>query len=178
VTVKRREVDRLVQALRSWEEGLARLGECIVQFQRIEDAVSICISAMIGRSRQIGRIVTAEMSFRTRVATFGALFQHLLKSTTLPPDVVDLIGRLHWAEQERNTLVHSLWDASESRPDSIVRSKRAIRKQQLRVAAEHLTPDSLEDLNRLLEGVVTDLIYLTSLHLPQLESRLLSRRPG
>ena len=70
--MKRKEIDKLVQALTSWEQGLARLGECIVQFQVIEDALSICISAMIGRSRKVGGIVTSEMSFRARLSVYGA----------------------------------------------------------------------------------------------------------
>ena len=171
--MRRRKVEKLVQSLTSWEDGLARLGECIVQFQRIEDAVATCISAMVGRSRKVGAIITAEMSFRARVATFGALFAYSLKSNTLPEDITELISRLHWAEEQRNMLVHSLWDASESKPDSIRREKKSIRKSKLAVAEEHFTPDGLDDLNRLLEGVVTDLFYLTSEHLPNLEKRLL-----
>jgi len=162
-----------VQSLASWEDGLARLGECIVQFQRIENAVAACISAMVGRSRKVGKILTVEMSFRARVATFGALFAYSLKSATLPEDITELILRLHWAEQQRNTLVHSLWDASESKPDSIRREKKSIRKSKLTVAEEHFTPDDLVDLNRLFEGIVTDLFYLTSEHLPKVEKGLL-----
>lgn len=169
----RRTVEKMVQSLTSWEDGLARLGECIVQFQRIEDALSVCISAMVGRSRKVGEIITAEMSFRARVATFGALFAHSLKSSTLPEDITELISRLHWAEQQRNTLVHSLWDASETKPDSILRKKKAIRKSNLAIAEEHFTPEDLEDLNRLFEGIVTDLLFLSSEHLPSIEKRLL-----
>lgn len=127
--MQRKKIDKLVQALTSWEEGLAHLGECVVQFQRIEDALSMCISAMIGRSRKVGEIVTSEMSFRARVSVFGALFVHSLRKASLPDDVVELLQRLHWAEHQRNILVHSLWDATESKPDSIRREKKAIRKR-------------------------------------------------
>ena len=171
--MRRRTVEKMVQSLTSWEDGLARLGECIVQFQRIEDALSVCISAMVGRSRKVGEIITAEMSFRARVATFGALFAHSLKSSTLPEDITELISRLHWAEQQRNTLVHSLWDASETKPDSILRKKKAIRKSNLAISEEHFTPEDIEDLNRLFEGIVTDLFFLSSEHLPSIEKRLL-----
>ena len=92
-----KKIDELIQALASWEEGLARLGECIVQFQRIEDALSICISAMIGRSRKVGEIITSEMSYRARVSVYGALFLYSLKADILPEDVADLIKRLYWA---------------------------------------------------------------------------------
>ena len=170
--MQRSEIEKAVQALSSWEQGMARLGECIVQFQRIENILAVCISAMVGRSRRVGEIITAEMSFRGRVSTFGALFAHCLKADALPEDVTELISRLHWAEQQRNVLVHSLWDASETEPDCIRREKRAIRRSALKVAEEHWTPNELDDLNRLFEGIVTDLMYLTSTHLPNIEKRL------
>jgi hypothetical protein len=144
------------------------LGECVVQFQRIDGCLSICIGRMIGRDRRIGAIVTSEMSYRTKVTVFGALFARHLRCEILPTDVLELIARLHWAEEERNKLVHSLWDASETKPDSILREKKAIRKRAYRVTAEHLTPEDLEELSRLFEGVITDIIYLTSEHLPKL----------
>ena len=171
--MQRKKFEKLVQALTSWEDGMARLGECIVQFQRIEDAISVCISAMVGKSRKVGEIITAEMSFRARVATFGALFAYSLKSESLPEDIAELVSRLHWAEQQRNTLAHSLWDASEGKPDSIRREKKSIRKGKLAIAEEHFTPGVLDELNRLFEGIVTDLFFLTSEHLPKIEKRLL-----
>jgi hypothetical protein len=161
--------ERLMQALNSWEEGLARLGECVVQFQRIEEMLGICISTMIGRSRKVGEIVTSEMSFRGRVSVFGALFRHRLRGRPFPEDVVELLKRLHRAEEERNNLVHSIWDASEAKPETIRREKKAVRKTVFSVAREHRTPDELDDLNRMFEGIVEDLIYLTSEHLPNLD---------
>jgi len=161
IELKSKEHKNLVIALASWETGLAKLGECIVQFQRIEEVLSICISSMIGRSRKIGKIVTTEMSYRARVAVFRALFIHHLDADKLHGDILELITRLNWAEQERNSLVHSLWDASEEFPETIMRSKAACRKQGLKVDKEHITPEDLEDLVNLYEGIATDLIYLT-----------------
>lgn len=170
--MKRKQLERLTQCLSSWEAGLARLGECIVQFQRIEDTLGMCISAMIGRSRKVGEIIAAEMSFRNKISIYKALFLHNLGKDTLPDDIIELIQRIQWAEQQRNTLVHSLWDASEAKPGCIKREKKAIRKKGFVVAKEHLTPDELEDLHRMFEGIVTDLFYLTSMYLPKVEKRL------
>ena len=63
--------ERLLQALNSWEEGLARLAECIVTFQRIEEMLGFCISTMIGRSRKIGEIVTARCRFAHGYQSLG-----------------------------------------------------------------------------------------------------------
>jgi len=158
-------------ALISWEQGVGKLGECIVQFQRIEEVLSICISAMVGRTKTIGRIVTAEMSYRAKVSVYRALFIHHSGANPLHEDISDLVRRLTWAEQERNQLVHSLWDASEELPETIKRSKAACRKQGLKVDQEHIAPEDLEDLANLYEGIATDLIYLTELHLPKIHLR-------
>ena len=52
--MKQKKADKFIQSLISWEAGIARLGECIVQFQRIEDILGMCISAIIGRNREVG----------------------------------------------------------------------------------------------------------------------------
>lgn len=168
----KKQVEKWATALRSWEEGLARLGESIVGFQRIEDILAFCISAMIGRSRKLGEIITCEMSFRAKLSTFAALFAHLHHEKKLPKDITELISRLHWAEQERNRIAHSLWEANEQQPTTILRSKRAIRKKLYSVDEELYMPEDLEELCKLFEGICTDFLYLTGEHLPKLSDRL------
>lgn len=57
-------------------------------------------------------------------------------------------------------------------PDTIRREKTSSKKGRLTVTEEHLTPDDLEELGRLFEGIATDLFYLTSKHIPKLEDKL------
>ena len=167
--MKSKDHEKLVTALMSWENGLNKLGKCIVQFQLIEEVLSVCISSMVGRSRKIGKIVTTEMSYKARVAVYRALFIHHFGTDSLPDDILELISRLNWAEQERNSLVHSLWDASEEFPETIMRSKAACRKKGLNVDKEHIRPEELEDLANLYEGIATDLTYLTERYLPKVK---------
>jgi len=167
-----RTLQRGARVLLSWEHGVARLGECLVWFQRIEDSLSICISALIGSSRRVGAIVTSEMSFRAKIAVYSALCHHALRAERLPEDLRQLVARLHWAEQERNTIAHSLWDASEKLPDTIRREKTSSHKGRFTMTAEHFTPEDLEDLKDLFEGIVTDLSYLTAMFIPRLRRRL------
>jgi hypothetical protein len=92
--MRSRTLKRNITMLESWEDGLARIGEVIVHFQRIEEAISQCIAAMVSRERQIGEIVTSELSFRAKVNVFGALFLYRSRLVNLPSDVSELIGRL------------------------------------------------------------------------------------
>jgi hypothetical protein len=170
----KRTIERWAKSLASWEHGLARLGECVAHFQRIDEALNICISALIGRSRKIGEIVTSEMSFRGKVAVYSALCHHALGVENLPEDIRGLVARLHWAEQERNTISHSLWDASKKNPNAIRREKTSSKKGRLKVTEELLTPEDLEELGHLFEGIATDLFYLSAKHIPKLEGKLRS----
>ena len=172
MAISKRALEKLTTSLASWEHGLARLGESVAHFQRVDEALNICISALIGRSRKIGEIVTSEMSFRAKIAVYSALCHHTLRVDKLPDDLRELVSRLHWAEQERNTISHSLWDASEKFPDTIRREKTSSKKGRLTVTEEHVTPDDLEELGRLFEGIATDLFYLTAKHVPKLEDKL------
>jgi hypothetical protein len=87
--------------------------------------------------------------------------------SALPNDVAELVKRLNWANEERNNLVHSIWDASETRPDTILRSKKAVRVNGLKAISEHVSPDELSELSDLFEGIVTDLFWLTATHFPK-----------
>lgn len=172
MATSKRLIQRWATALLSWEHGLARLGECLVQFQRIEEALSICISALIGGSREVGAIVTSEMSFRAKVAVYSALCHHALRAEQLPEDLRQLVARLHWAEQERNTIAHSLWEASEKLPETIRREKTSSHKGRFTTTVEQVTPEDFQDLGNLFEGIATDLFYLTATHIPKLRRRL------
>jgi hypothetical protein len=168
----RKEIERAAESLASWEHGLARLGECVAHFQRIDEALNICISALIGSDRKVGEIVASEMSFRAKISVYSALCHNALRVEKLPQDLIELVSRLHWAEQERNALSHSLWDASEDNPGTIRREKTSSKRGKLTVVEENLTPEDLEELGKLFEGVATDLFYLTGKHIPKIEAKL------
>lgn len=166
------ELDEAATHLQAWQEGMASFGECIVWFQHIEHTLCVCISVMAGMPDEIGLIVTSEMSYRVRVATFAGLAQHLAKAEALPEDLFELVKRLRWAEEERNRLVHSVWDLHEETPGLLRREKGALRKNKYTSDVEDFHPDDLAELRALYEGIVTDLVYLTGKQFPDLEDRL------
>ncbi|MEP6890380.1 MAG: hypothetical protein ABI955_06760 [Nitrospirota bacterium] len=139
---------------------MARIGEVIVHFQRIEEAISQCIAAMVSRERPIGEIVTSELSFRAKVNVFGALFLHRSRLANLPSDVSELIGRLYTAEQRRNVIVHSCWGAIiTSLLLSSDKRLRAKAKKGLHKVTEEIEPEELEEDIRDFDRVADDLLY-------------------
>ena len=165
-------MDDVVASLQAWEVGVSYLAKSIIWFQRIENTICTCISVLSGMNDEVGDIVTSEMSFRAKVSILSALALYHSSTNDLHEDIQELIKRIRWAEQERNRLVHSMWDLSEDKPGTILREKASIRKGKHKVAQEEFIPEDLEDLRNLFEGINTDLIYLFSEHYPEFEERL------
>lgn len=161
-----KELDDISISLSAWEEGMAKFAECIVWFQYIEHTLSICIFVLADMDEEIGEVVVSQMSFKARVATLSALASHLAPNNELNDDISELFKRVRWAEQERNRLVHSMWDLSEEAPGTIDRRKASIKRNRHRIDEESFVPDDFEELQRLFEGINTDLVYLLSNHYP------------
>ncbi len=162
----------VVASLQAWEVGMSYFAKSIIWFQHIENTLCICISAFSGMDEEVGEIVTSEMSFRAKVSILSALAGFHSKTEDPHEDIQDLIKRVRWAEQERNRLVHSMWDLNEGKPGTILREKASIRKGKHKVAQEDFLPEDLQNLKGLFEGINTDLIYLFSEHYPEFEKRL------
>lgn len=158
---KANKLMKLTNAIISYENGMTQIGICIANFQMIEEVLSSSIAKMINRNKTIGMIVTSELSFRAKVSVFRALLIYRNNNEKLSEDLEDLIRRIYWAEQERNKLVHSIWDACRKKPETIIRKKISCRKKGLSIDWEHFTPEDLEELSGLYEGIATDIDYLT-----------------
>ena len=167
-----RELEDARNSLLAWDEGMTRFAESIVWFQNIEHTLSICICVFSRMDEQIGEIITARMSFKNRVDTLAALLSHYSDKKSMSDDVKQLINRLRWAEEERNRLVHSMWELSEENPGQIERTKRAIKKNKHQKEEELYFPADFEELQKLFEGINTDLVYLLSEAYPDFSDNL------
>jgi hypothetical protein len=127
---------------------------------------------MAGTTDEIGLIVTSQMSYKVRVTTYAGLAQHLVNATALPDDLAELVKRLWWAEEERNRLVHSIWDLCDENPGVLRREKGGLRKHKYTSDIEDFLPADLEELRDLYEGIVTDLVFLTGEQFPHLKEKL------
>jgi hypothetical protein len=167
-------VTRAQVALESWEEGLAHLGRCVVAFQQIDEVLNACISAMICRDKQVGSILTVELSFRAKISVYGALFLHRGALTEIPIDVREVIARVHEAEAQRNAYVHSHWDANMKHPGSVKRSKSICRARKgLSRNQEFPTPEELEVQSESFENIAEDLLFVTVEHFPKLQPTIM-----
>jgi hypothetical protein len=133
-------------------EILAELGKITVLFGLMEASLGEIIGRIItvgGRRRELGVIVTAELAFKQRVSAVNSL---LLLALGKDNEVVAQFDRvkplLFQAEQERNTIVHSVWakDAEAVDPHAVIRMK-ATTKPRHGLRTEFVAM-SLEDLQQ------------------------------
>jgi hypothetical protein len=150
---------RNLTILESWRDGMMQLGEAIASFQFLEEKISDCIAALIGRDRKIGRIISSELSFRAKVSVFVVLFLHRTTLSKLPDDMRNFVGKLYEAEQRRNTIVHSCWDANFQKPSTIKRRKRVCRRDGFKEIREHVEPLELEENTKAFENLAEDLLF-------------------
>jgi hypothetical protein len=158
--------------LEAWEAAMAAFGECIAWFQHIERTLCTCISAMAGMTEEVGLIVTSEMSYRIRVATYAGLAQYLSGTSELSKDLAELVKRLRGAEEQRNRLVHSTWDLSEEDPGVLLREKGALRKNVYAAHVENFKPDDLAGIREQYEAIDSDLLFVTGQAFPKIEDKL------
>jgi hypothetical protein len=63
------------------------IGDVIIAFEELDDAIAGAISGILNRGDEMGRIVTSQLSFRNKVDMFGALVKH--ESAQLNPRETD-----------------------------------------------------------------------------------------
>lgn len=111
------------------DEILAEIGKITVVFGLIEASLCEIITRIItvgGRVRELGVIVTAELSFKQRVSILTSL---LLLALERDSEVIKQCERikplLFDAEQKRNAVVHSAWakDSESVDPHGVIRMK-------------------------------------------------------
>ncbi len=120
------------------------LGEIIVWFEDLDSQLSSAISFLLKRDDTVGQIVTAELSFKSKVNLFGSLFRHERPSSEYLDRLAELCGACFDIELMRNQAVHSKWlNVIEGK--GMTRSKYTARhKHGLRHQIETLTPTQVE----------------------------------
>jgi len=122
-------------ALNLPNQALIEIGKIVVAFAHIEEILADFIGRIVtvgGRRFEVGAIVTAELSFRQRVAMLSSLLHFALPvGHECLLDLDELRRILYSAEKQRNNVVHSVWgrpkDAEDSGP--IVRMKRTAKER-------------------------------------------------
>jgi ribosomal protein L35 len=96
------------------EELEAAIGLISVSFSDLEDEISKAITRMLNISKELGDIITCELSYKIKVHIFSSLIQHLKESyhfNAVPGHedeyYKELVKALFKCEELRNRIMHS-----------------------------------------------------------------------
>jgi len=165
--------EKRITALDTWRDTFTQIGKYIVHFQELEDTLSACISALVGRDRKLGNMIACELSFRAKVNLLASLIVYRLDVDKLPEDIRKVLAEVEQAEQRRNALAHSLWDVNLKDPEFTMRIKsRCHRHKGHHTEEELLEPDDLDVEARYCESIAEDVVYVFAEYLPNYAKRL------
>jgi hypothetical protein len=133
-------------------ESIAALGHIVVGFSWLEESVEKHIATLAKLPPSIAPAVTAEMSFKTKVAVLSSLVRMqppILAFDCGPEDPMnvwnDMLKMLSTCEELRNKILHSRWSLSTGR--EIHRTKTTAKAAHgIRVSSEYLTSHYLLDV--------------------------------
>jgi len=154
------------------DDALAEIGKITVLFSHIEWSLSEIIARIVtvgGRVRELGLIVTAELSFRQRINTVNSLLRLALgDDSPVVADFSRVKALLERASDERNSVVHSVWaeDLTPASASDVVRIRStARRKKGLHVEFVSLTLDDLARISQsIAEACVELCVFETQFH--------------
>ena len=135
------------ESLSGYSENVKQsIGEVVVWFEDLDTQLSSAISFLLKRDDTVGQIVTAELSFKSKVNLFGVLFRQERPSSEDLERLEELCGACFQIEALRNQVVHSKW-LNVLEGTGMVRSKYTARhKKGLKHQTEVLTPNQVESI--------------------------------
>jgi hypothetical protein len=134
----------------SWEFGdhLAEaLGTATISFAALDDDVSNAISFLLQRGVEVGRVVTAELSFKNKLHLLGSLFRHAAPKSANVERMRELLGLFLKIEAVRNQVIHSSWIRDFDSAERIRRKYTAKMSYGFREETERLAAPQLLDIS-------------------------------
>lgn len=139
---------------------LEAIGRITINVALLEEAISLCIWALIGGEQQMGQIVTAQLSFRQLVDLSCSLYRFQVSDPAVLAELEGIRKSLHEAEGRRHRIIHSGWAAG---PESGagLRSKIVARaKQGLQYQFEKVTATDIDSLADFLATLADEIVQL------------------
>jgi hypothetical protein len=91
------------------DEHLKALGRVAVNFQALEEYISVWVTGLIGPDQAIGQMVTVQLPFGKLCILANSLFEYKFKGMPFATKFEELIKHSLRLEEQRNQLFHSAW---------------------------------------------------------------------
>lgn len=123
---------------------LAEIGRVVANFAILEVHLSLLVHSLLSLPYPIGRVVTAEQSFKAMLTLAANLVRSRLNSEA-QAEFRSVLKLIRGAEGQRNTIVHSLWGGVEE--DCVIRTKYTAKERKgLTLQRDSLTTDDLHEI--------------------------------
>ncbi|KAA3609237.1 MAG: hypothetical protein DWQ05_22345 [Calditrichaeota bacterium] len=127
------------------------IGKVSNYFSGLETYISSLIWILIGAGKDVGEIITSELSFHRLTALLRCLFLYRKSDSAEIERMDSILKRANDIEQRRNKVIHSLW-AVNSQNDELLRVKTTAKyKTGLKY---HFDRTNMEELQKLTDDIV------------------------
>ena len=167
------------------DEFTSAMGSIVRHFASMEEAARHMIVLLAGLQPDVGRIMTAEMSFRLKLEVLGSLIHLRIQGTADPvaredirEETAELLAICQKSEDMRNTYFHSSYSL-----DRIRTKTTAKRKHGLRVVTEEVDSVLLLDVADFISESAHELMALPLIleiadYLSESDSRIVYSKDG
>ena len=140
------------------DEQLKAIGRIITNFAALETMIKNCVWDLIGRDQEIGRTITAQrIQFDSLIDLLVSLHKQRVPNTSSGEKssklLKELLPRLNLANNQRNTIAHSLWLTDGVQKEAIRTKTAAKKKTGLKDDFESKSADDLNKIADFIEDV-------------------------
>jgi len=137
---------------------LTHIGDITVSFALLESTIQLFVGSLIREHQRIGRIITAELSFRNLRALLISLYLERHGDDDDYKILNSLIRRAAKLENDRNLIIHSTWGAGKdanhiTRIKTTAKVKHGIKSQFINVSVDSLKATA-EELRNLADKIM------------------------
>lgn len=129
----------------------------------LKDLMQFCICTPVGLEKalnsKLGQIITAELSFRRKVELLCAIYKYRTENGDIigqPGSFAELIGNVSKANDERNTISHSLWAIGDKEDINTRLKMTAKGKKGLQFQTENMSIQELNEIGDFIAEVAYD----------------------
>lgn len=144
------------------ESFMKALGKITSRYALLEELIIGCINILIGG--ECASIVTAGLPFSRSLTILGALYRqkyNIEQEQDYPEPLKSLLTQAGYAEEERNIIIHSMWQSTRIK-ELLIRTKRNVsRKKGLRIDRKLVRIKDLNDVADIIQNAVEAALFFT-----------------
>ena len=142
---------------------LSELGRVTYHFQALETGFLFLTATLINEDQRIGQICLARNSFSQLCTVLINLFRHKVDDEILQDKLKAIVSRASELEQERNTLIHSIYLSDKIDEEGIItRAKLILKRNSFRTQFQDITDSDIREVSDRISSLFNDYLAFLS----------------